>query len=70
LVRGGCAVNTFFKDKAGNDIFVLGLQTHNSSNGNRELLDKASRRSGLFGENTLETPIYWGKIEPEGGDTT
>lgn len=60
-------MNTFFKDKAGNDIFVLGLQTHNSSNGNRELLGKSIQAVRLFGGNTLETPIYWGKIEPEEG---
>ncbi len=60
-------MNTFFKNKAGEDVFVLGLQTHNSSSQNDEMLDRSIAAVKLFGGNTLETPLYWYQMEPEEG---
>jgi beta-galactosidase GanA len=57
-------VNGFFLDKFGKEIFVTGLQCHNSSTGT-DLMDKAISAIKLYGGNTLEAPVYWYAIEPE-----
>lgn len=57
-------MNTFFTDKQGKPLFLLGLQAHNSSTGT-DMLDRAIAAVHRFGGNVLETPIYWNAIEPE-----
>jgi len=57
-------MNDFFRDKNGKEVFVAGLQCHNSSTGT-ELMEKAISAVKLYGGNTLEAPVYWFAIEPE-----
>jgi hypothetical protein len=57
----------FFKNKAGEQVFILGLQSHNSSDGCWEMIDRSIAAVKLYGGNTLETPIYWYQVEPEEG---
>lgn len=57
-------MNDFFRDKDGKEVFVSGLQCHNSSTGT-DMMDKAISAIKLYGGNTLEAPIYWYAIEPE-----
>jgi hypothetical protein len=57
-------VNGFFRDKDGKEVFVVGLQCHNSSTGT-DMMDKAISAVKQYGGNTLEAPIYWYAIEPE-----
>ena len=60
-------METIFKDKNGEPIYVLGLQSHNSSNGAWELIDKSIQAVKLYHGNTLEVPVYWFQVEPEEG---
>jgi len=57
----------FFKDALGRDVLPLGLQTHNSSTGVPEMLDREIRAVELYGGNLLEAPVYWYATEPEQG---
>jgi beta-galactosidase GanA len=65
--KGVVEMDTIFKDKEGKPIYVLGLQSHNSSNGNWEMIDKSIKAVKLYHGNTLEVPVYWYQIEPEEG---
>ncbi len=58
---------TFFRDKQGRPILPLGLQTHNSSTGVKEMLDREIAAVRHYGGNLLEAPIYWFRTEPEPG---
>ena len=58
---------TFFHDKAGKPILPLGLQTHNSSTGIPEMLEREIQAVKHFGGNLLEAPVYWFRIEAEEG---
>lgn len=58
--------NTFFKDEHGNPMFLLGLQSHNSSTGS-PLIDDAISAVKKMGGNVLEAPVYWYWLEPEKG---
>lgn len=60
-------LNTVFKDKKGNPLYVLGLQAHNSSNGCWEMIDSAIEAVKLYHGNTLEVPVYWYQVEPSEG---
>lgn len=57
-------MNNFLKDEKGKDIFVLGMQAHNSSTGTF-MMERTIRAAELFGANTLEVPVYWYKLEPQ-----
>lgn len=57
----------FFKNKSGENVFVLGLQSHNSSDGCWEMIDRSIAAVKLYGGNTLKTPLYWYQMEPEEG---
>ena len=61
-------METIFKDKYGNPVYVTGLQAHNSSTGSHELIEKCLSAVGQYGGNTLEAPVYWFQIEKEEGD--
>jgi len=58
---------TFFHDKAGKPILPLGLQTHNSSTGIPEMLEREIQAVKHFDGNLLEAPVYWFRIEAEEG---
>lgn len=58
--------NTFFLDRSGNPMIVLGLQAHNSSTGT-PIIDKAIHAVQEFGLDVLEAPVYWYALEPEEG---
>ena len=58
-------MKTIFKDKNGEPIYVLGLQSHNSSNGSWEMIEKSIEAVKLYHGNTLEVPVYWHQIEPK-----
>ena len=60
-------MQTIFKDKNGKPIYVLGLQSHNSSNGSPEMIDKSISAVKQYHGNTLEVPVYWYQLEPEEG---
>ena len=60
-------MNTIFKDKNGEAIYVLGLQAHNSSDGCWEMIDRSISAVKQYHGNTLEVPVYWYQIEPEEG---
>lgn len=60
-------MNTIFKDKDGKPIYVLGLQSHNSSNGCWEMIDASIEAVKKYHGNTLEVPVYWYQVEPEEG---
>jgi len=60
-------LNTIFKDKNGNPLYVLGLQSHNSSNGCWEMIDKSIAAVKQYHGNTLEVPVCWYHLEPEEG---
>lgn len=52
-----------FRDKQGRAILPLGLQTHNSSTGVPEMLDREIQAVRHFGGNLLEAPVYWCRVE-------
>ena len=58
---------TFFHDRAGHPILPLGLQTHNSSTGVPEMLEREIQAVKHYGGNLLEAPVYWFRIEREQG---
>lgn len=58
---------TFFHDKSGRPILPLGLQTHNSSTGVPEMLEREIKAVKHYGGNLLEAPVYWFRIEKEEG---
>ncbi len=58
---------TFFHDRSGRPILPLGLQTHNSSTGVPEMLDREIQAVKHYGGNLLEAPVYWFRIEQEEG---
>ena len=58
---------TFFHDRNGNPILPLGLQTHNSSTGIPEMLEREIKAVRHYGGNLLEAPVYWFRIEAEEG---
>ena len=58
-------MQTIFKDKNGKAIYVLGLQSHNSSNGSSEMIDKSISAVKQYHGNTLEVPVYWYQLEPD-----
>ncbi len=58
--------NDFFTDKNGNPIYVLGLQSHNSST-STYMMDKTIDAVKLFNGNTIEAPVYWYACEPAEG---
>ena len=58
---------TFFSTKDGRAILPLGLQTHNSSTGVPEMLEREIKAVKHFGGNLLEAPVYWFRIEAEEG---
>ena len=58
---------TFFSTKDGRAILPLGLQTHNSSTGMPEMLEREIKAVKHFGGNLLEAPVYWLRIEAEEG---
>jgi hypothetical protein len=60
-------MDTIFKDKEGKPVYVLGLQSHNSSNGCWELIDTAIEAVKKYHGNTLEVPVYWFQLEPKEG---
>ena len=60
-------MRTIFKDKNGKSVYVLGLQSHNSSFGCMELIEKSITAVKKYHGNTLEVPVYWYQIEPEEG---
>ncbi|MBR2223260.1 MAG: beta-galactosidase, partial [Christensenellaceae bacterium] len=60
-------MQTIFKDKNRKPIYVLGLQSHNSSNGSSEMIDKSISAVKQYHGNTLEVPVYWYQLEPEEG---
>ena len=60
-------METIFKDRDGSPIYVLGLQTHNSSFCCDEMIDAAIEAVKKYHGNTLEVPIYWYKTEPSEG---
>lgn len=60
-------MKTIFKDGQGKDLYVLGLQAHNSSNGCWEMIDRDIAAVKAYHGNTLEVPVYWYQIEPEEG---
>lgn len=60
-------MKTIFKDKNGTPVYVLGLQSHNSSFGCPEMIEKSISAVKKYHGNTLEVPVYWYQIEPEEG---
>lgn len=60
-------MNTIFHDHSGKPVYVLGLQAHNSSNGNQAMIARSIQAVQLYHGNTLEVPVYWASIEPEEG---
>lgn len=60
-------MKTIFRDKDGKPIYVLELQSHNSSNGSWEMIDKAILAVKKYHGNTIEVPVYWYQIEPVEG---
>jgi beta-galactosidase GanA len=60
-------METIFRDKNGRPVYVLGLQTHNSSNGCWEMIDSSIEAVKKYHGNTLEVPVYWYQLEPEEG---
>ena len=60
-------MNSFFTDKQGNPLLLLGLQVNNSSTGDAEMMEREIRAAKLFGANLLEAPVYWFKTEPMEG---
>lgn len=60
-------MKTIFKDRKGKPIYVLGLQSHNSSNGCWEMIDKAILAVKKYHGNTIEVPVYWYQVEPAEG---
>lgn len=58
---------TFFTDRRGRPFLPLGLQTHNSSTGVGEMLDREIAAVAYYGGNLLEAPVYWFRVEPEEG---
>lgn len=60
-------MDTIFKDRNGEPVFVLGLQSHNSSNGDREMLRRSIDAVKAYHGNTVEVPVYWYQLEPEEG---
>ena len=58
---------TFFHDRQGRPILPLGLQTHNSSTGVTEMLEREIRAVKHYGGNLLEAPVYWFRVEAEEG---
>ena len=56
---------TFFFAKDGRAILPLGLQTHNSSTGVPEMLEREIAAVKHYGGNLLEAPVYWYRIEDE-----
>ncbi|MBP3655077.1 MAG: DUF5597 domain-containing protein [Clostridia bacterium] len=57
----------FFRDRAGNPILPLGLQTHNSSTGDPSMLEREIAAVKAYHGNLLEAPIYWFRTEPQEG---
>lgn len=60
-------MNTIFHDHRGQPVYVLGLQAHNSSNGNETLLARSIQAVQRYHGNTLEVPVYWASIETAEG---
>lgn len=58
---------TIFRDREGRPILPLGLQTHNSSTGVPEMLEREIKAVKHYGGNLLEAPVYWFRIEREEG---
>ncbi|MBQ8201605.1 MAG: DUF5597 domain-containing protein [Clostridia bacterium] len=58
---------TIFRDRNGRPILPLGLQTHNSSTGVPEMLEREIAAVKHYGGNLLEAPVYWYRIEKEPG---
>ena len=58
---------TFFRTKDGRAILPLGLQTHNSSTGVPEMLEREIAAVKHYGGNLLEAPVYWYRMEAEQG---
>lgn len=58
---------TVFHDRSGKPILPLGLQTHNSSTGIPEMLEREIKAVKHYGGNLLEAPVYWFRIEAEEG---
>lgn len=56
-------MNDFLKGENGKPMFLLGLQSHNSSTGT-DMIKKTIKAISLYGGNLLEAPIYWNQIEP------
>ena len=56
---------TFFSTKDGRAILPLGQQTHNSSTGVPEMLEREIAAVKHYGGNLLEAPVYWYRIEAE-----
>ena len=57
----------FLRNKEGKKVLLLGLQTHNSSTGIPEMLDKEIAAVKAYGGNLLEAPVYWFRTEAEPG---
>lgn len=58
----------FFRNKAGQPILPLGLQTHNSSTGDPVMMEKEIAAVKAYHGNLLEAPVYWFKTEPVEGE--
>ena len=58
---------TFFHDRSGQPILPLGLQTHNSSTGVPDMLEREIKAVKNYGGNLLEAPVYWFRMEKEPG---
>ncbi|MBE5795050.1 MAG: hypothetical protein E7323_10275 [Clostridiales bacterium] len=56
-----------FIGKDGKPILPLGLQTHNSSTGVAEMLEREIAAVKHFGGNLLEAPVYWYRVEASPG---
>ena len=57
----------FFKDREGNPFLMLGIQTCNSSTGDREMLEREILAAKAYHANTLEAPVYWCEVEKSEG---
>ncbi|MDF2486528.1 MAG: hypothetical protein K0R46_2696 [Herbinix sp.] len=57
-------MNDFLKDENGQPMFLLGLQSHNSSTGT-DMIQKTIQAIKQYGGNLLEAPVYWNVIERE-----
>ena len=57
----------FFRDREGRPVLPLGLQAHNSSTGDPEMMAREIAAVKAYGGNLLEAPIYWYKVEAEQG---